>query len=107
MKIQRVLFAIVIASSAFLVGCGATQGEKIAATPSPIAEQIKSMLKTASEDGKPLGSGGMLSMEYLAQLEKTDAAKAKELQADFDALMSMGNPAEIKAKAAAILKKMP
>jgi hypothetical protein len=107
MKIQRFLFAIVIASTAFMMGCGATQGEKIAATPSPVADQVKSMLKTAAEDGKPLGSGGMISMEYLAQLEKTDAAKAKSLQADFDALMSAGNPADVKAKAAALLKKLP
>lgn len=106
MKIQRIALAIAIAATTFFVGCGATQGEKIAATPSPVLEQVKSMLKTASEDGKPLGSGGMISMEYLAELEKTDSAKAKALQADFDALMSAGNPADVKAKAAALLKKL-
>lgn len=107
MKIQKILLAIVMASTTVFVGCGPTQGEKIEAKQSPVLDQIKSMLKTASEDGKPLGSGGMLSMEYLAQLEKTDAAKAKELQADFDALMSASNPADVKSKSAALLKKLP
>lgn len=106
MKIQRVLLAIAISSTTFLVGCGGTQGQKIEAKPSPVVEQVKSMLKTASEDGNPLGSGGMISMEYLTELGKTDAAKAKALQADFDALMSASKPDDVKAKAAALLKKL-
>lgn len=107
MKIQTLLLVMAMGCPAFMVGCGPTQGEKIQATQSPVLEQIKKMLQTASTDGKPLGSGGMLSMEYLAELEKTDAAKAKSLQSDFDALMSANDPADIKAKAAALLKKLP
>lgn len=107
MKIQKLLFGFAIVATTFLTGCGATQGEKIVGKPAPIEEQVKSMLKAAAEDGKPLGSGSMLSTEYLNHISKTDSAKAKELQADFDALASVGNPADIKAKAAALLKKLP
>ena len=106
MKIQRLLFAIALASSMFVVGCGPTQGEKIPAKASPVLDQVKSMLQSASENGQPLGSGGMIFSEYLVGVEKTDAAKAKALQAEFDSLMSASAGADIKAKAAALLKKL-
>ena len=106
MKIPRLLFAIALASSMFVVGCGPTQGEKIPAKASPVLDQVKSMLQSASENGQPLGSGGMIFSEYLVGVEKTDAAKAKALQAEFDSLMSASAGADIKAKAAALLKKL-
>ncbi len=106
MKIQRFFLAVALASSMFVVGCGPTQGEKIPAKASPVLDQVKSMLQTASEKGQPLGSGGMIFSEYLVGVEKTDAAKAKALQTEFDALMSANTPADIKAKAAALLKKL-
>lgn len=89
-----------------MVGCGGTQGERISVPTTPLEEQVKSILKSCAETGQPIGSGSMIFSEYLVKLEASDAAKAKALQPEFDAFSGASNPADVKAKAAALLKKL-
>lgn len=87
-------------------GCGGDQGQKKEVAPTTELENVKAVLQTAADSGAPLGSGSMVWTPYFAQLEKSDPAKAKALQAEFDALSASSNPADVKAKAAALLKKL-
>ena len=87
-------------------GCGGDQGQKKEVPRSSELDNVKSVLQAAAESGAPLGSGSMVWTPYYAQLEKSDPAKAKALQAEFDALSASNNPADVKAKAAALLKKL-
>jgi|LakMenE01Jun11ns_1017448.scaffolds.fasta_scaffold9923307_2 hypothetical protein len=87
-----------------LAGCG---GPKVVpANVAPAVEQSKKLLEEIANSGKSPGSGGMILTEALTEIAKSDAAKAKTLQADVDAIMTAGKPEELKAKAKALLEKL-
>lgn len=97
---------LVLAGVSATVGCGSQNGEQIKATAASAIEQSKKLLQGAAESGQPVGSGGMILTEALAEIEKTDAAKAKALQADVDAMMNASKPEDVKAKAKELLGKL-
>lgn len=107
MVIRRFLcWTLLLCGIVGVSGCGADQGQRKEVPVSSELDNVKAVLQTAAESGAPLGSGSMVWTPYYAQLEKSDPAKAKALQAEFDALSASSNPADVKAKAAALLKKL-
>jgi len=94
--------AVVVSSS--LVGCGGPK--TIPANVAPAVEQSKKLLQDIASSGASPGSGGMILNEALTEIGKTDAGKAKSLQADVDAIMSATKPEDLKAKAKALLEKL-
>jgi hypothetical protein len=87
-----------------LLGCGPQETtEKVEALSSQ--SQVKAALETLAETGQ-MDSGVMLIQEQLEAMKETDSAKATELLADLEALMPLKDPAEIKAKAQAMIDKL-
>lgn len=106
MKARKFLASVAVALvvSTSLVGCGGPK--TVPANVAPAVEQSKKLLQEISTSGKSPGSGGMILNEALSEISKTDAAKAKSLQADVDTIMSSTKPDELKAKAKALLEKL-
>ncbi|MEY4566293.1 MAG: hypothetical protein RLY14_1263 [Planctomycetota bacterium] len=94
--------AVVVSSS--LVGCGGPK--TIPANVAPAVEQSKKLLQEIATSGNSPGSGAMILNEALAEIGKTDAAKAKTLEADVAAFMTATKPEDLKAKAKALLEKL-
>ena len=89
-----------------IVGCGGGSSEvsvKVAPSP-PANELLKTALEELAAKGQPVGSGGMLLQQYVETIGKDDPAKAKALQPHVDSLMSINEPAKVKAKANEMLK---
>ncbi|HUQ67948.1 MAG TPA: hypothetical protein VM165_00405 [Planctomycetaceae bacterium] len=66
---------------------------------------MKTSLESLAKSGE-IGSGQQDYMDQFAALQKSDAAKADAIKADFDKLMASGNPAEVKKLAAEIAAKL-
>lgn len=76
------------------------------ATPPAAEEELRTVLTELVETGEPLGSGGMIIMEQVEALRETDSAKADALAGQVDGLMAEQNPAQVKAKAQAMLDEL-
>jgi hypothetical protein len=96
------VLAVLVSSS--LVGCGGPK--TIPATMAPAVEQSKKLLQEIATSGSSPGSGAMILNEALTDIGKTDASKAKSLEADVAAFMSATKPEDLKAKAKALLEKL-
>jgi len=87
-----------------VVGCGGTNETSTKVVVPPPIELLKSALTDIAAKGKPVGSGGILLQQYVDKIAADDAAKAKALTPQVDTLMSLKDPAKIKAKANEMLK---
>jgi len=96
---------VLLAVVAVVVGCGPS-AESVTPPPerSP-AETVKAVLEQAAETGQGGSALGEM-MDALEKMKATDAEKAGALEEDANALMSMSDPAEIKAKAKEMLGKL-
>lgn len=96
---------VLLAAVAVVVGCGPGV-ESVSPPPERSPEQIvKSALEHAAETGQAGSELGEM-MAALGEMQATDAEKASALQEDAQALMSMSDPAAIKAKAKEMLGKL-
>ena len=87
-----------------LVGCGPKETTEQVEEPAS-QDQVKSALENVVETGE-VDSGLMTAREQLEAMQATDAAKAEELLKDLDALESLRDPAQIKAKAKEMVDKL-
>jgi len=85
-------------------GCGGTNETSTKVVVPPAVELLKSALNDLASKGEPVGSGGMLLQQYVDKIGIEDAAKAKALSPLVDSIMSLKDPAKIKAKANEMLK---
>jgi len=85
------------------VGCGSGAVE---VQPPPQDAAAKKMLQDMAETGQPMGSGGMEIASHISRIRQTDPAKADKLQKQFDDLVSIKNPAQVKAAAKKMLADM-
>lgn len=89
-----------------VTGCGGTNEISTKVVVPPATELLKSALNELASKGEPVGSGGVLLQQYVDRIGDTDAAKAKALSPMVDAMMSLNDPAKIKAKANEMLKML-
>lgn len=88
-----------------VVGCGGSD------LPSPVSvtpaapPALKGLLEDIANSGE-LGSGSMTIPDELNNLEKTDAAKGKELKDEFARLQKLTDPEAIKAQAKKMAAKL-
>ena len=90
--------------TAVSAGCGG-EGVETVEAPSPTAN-AKATLEGLAESGQPLGSGGQVIQDAINAIRETDAAKADDLQKDYDKLITLRNPAQIKATAKSMADKL-
>jgi len=64
------------------------------------------MLEDAASTGQPVGSGGQEIQNEINRIKEKDPAKAARLQKQFDKLITLQNPAQVKAAAKAMLGDM-
>jgi hypothetical protein len=87
-------------------GCGSATTTPTSVSVTPAAPPpLKALLEGLAQSGE-IGSGQQAFMDQFAALEKSDAAKAEAIKADFDKLMSSTNPAETKKLAAELAAKL-
>jgi len=85
-------------------GCGGTDETSTKVVVPPTVELLRSALNDLASKGEPVGSGGLLLQQYVDKIGVDDAAKAKALSPLVDTLMTLKDPAKIKAKADEMLK---
>jgi len=85
-------------------GCGGTDETSTKVAVPPAIELLKSALNDLASKGEPVGSGGLLLQQYVDKIATEDAAKAKSLSPMVDTLMTLKDPAKIKATANEMLK---
>jgi hypothetical protein len=93
---------IVFVLGCALIGCGGPGSVPVEQPDTGPAEAIKRDLQSTIDNGS-LGSE-MSSIEQ--NLEKLDPAKAAELRKDLAELQKMSDPAQVKAKAQAMIGKL-
>ncbi|MFO0922067.1 MAG: hypothetical protein U0905_06200 [Pirellulales bacterium] len=89
-----------------MVGCGPKveeHSQKVTGAAPQGAEALKPILEDLVAKGTVLGSGGMVIQSYVDQISQKDPEKAKALQKHVDLIISMQEPAKIKAKAKEML----
>lgn len=103
----RSVFGLMILLIAF-AGCGGSNEETVikVAPPPPAEELLKTALTDLAKTGTPVGSGGMTLQQHVDQIGKADPDKAATLSKGVDSLMSMTDPAKVKAKASEMLKQL-
>ena len=87
-----------------VAGCGGNNETTTKVIVPPTVELLKSALNELASKGEPVGSGGLLLQQYVDKIATEDAAKAKALSPMVDSLMTLKDPAKIKAKANEMLK---
>ena len=85
-------------------GCGGSNETSTKVVVPPATELLKSALNDLVSKGEPLGSGGALLQQYVDKIATEDAVKAKALSPLVDSIMTLKDPAKIKAKADEMLK---
>ncbi len=102
---MRILKPIVLGMILLSVyGCGGNSEVSTKVVVPPAVEMLKSALTELAAKGEPVGSGGMLLQQYVDKIGTEDAAKAKALSPMVDSIMTLKDPAKIKAKANEMLK---
>lgn len=87
-----------------ILGCGTSTPSETVTAP-PATDSIKMGLQSAAEQGV-IDSGLVGVREELANLKKTDPAKADELLADLDQLEKTSGADKVKAKAKEMIGKL-
>lgn len=100
MKSPKLLLAIVVAAA---IGCGVKEEVKTVTPAGP--PPAKAMLEEVAKTGE-LGSGAMEIRSSLETVKGADAAKGEALLKDMDELEKLGDPEQIKAKAAEMAGKL-
>ena len=97
--------ALTVLGAAFLVGCGPKPEFEGTAEKTDPEQAIRTTLEEIIQKGQ-LGSNVGAMMEAVAELKKTDSAKAEVLMKDVDELMASRGPQQVKAKAQEMLGKL-
>ena len=97
---MRFLKSIVLAMALLgVIGCGGSNETTTKVVVPPALELLKSELNKIASKGEPVGSGRILLQQYLDKITAEDASKAKALTPLLETLMTLKDPAKIKAKA--------
>lgn len=105
MKLAKILGALLLAS--VLSGCGTGPAENpVDVTPPSATEMLRTTLNELAASGQPMGSGGQTLGQYIEEIMKSDPAKGQKLQEGLDSLMTLQQPAQIKAKANEMLQAL-
>ena len=94
----------ILCGVAAIVGCS-DAGEQVKPPDTTAKDAVKKALEGVAKSGQGGSELGAM-MNDLQKLKETDQAVAEELISDVTALMSEGNPDQIKAKAQEMLKKL-
>ncbi len=104
---MKFALGLILAVTAFqftgCVGASTENSIKVVDDAPKGAEGLKKFLTDLSVSGTPVGSGGMVMQSFVDQMGATEADKAKALQPHVDNMMSLNDPAKVKAKAKEML----
>ncbi len=95
---------LVLAAVAVLVGCG-PRAESVKAPEVSAKEAVTKALQNIAQTGQGGSEIGAI-MQDLERMKATDPQLAETLIQDANQMMSLGNPAEVKAKAQEMLGKL-
>ena len=97
------ILSVAVLQFAGCVGASTENAVKVVDVAPKGAEGLKNFLTELTVSGTPVGSGGMVMQGFVDQMAGTDDAKAKALQPHVDSMMSISDPAKVKAKAKEML----
>lgn len=102
---MNLLKFLVLLVAVAVVGCGPSAQLTGSVEEKAPADVVKETLEQIAESGQAGSEIGPM-MTALGEMEATDAALAQTLRTDGNALMGMGNPDAVKAKAKEMLAKL-